>query len=156
MLKNNSVVRALDFSAAYWYLPLDQSSQKLTSFFSTTPVPSTQYCLTRLPRDAGSIVVLLLIELIDLYMNMGCSIVSGIICSTEDSPNADPEKVHAALHESGFKIRLSKSHFFLRNKVTLFAYTINLLQHSVRPDAKKVDSILKFFVPSSKNDARSF
>ena len=33
MLKNHSVVYALDFSAAHWHLPLDESSQKLTSFF---------------------------------------------------------------------------------------------------------------------------
>ena len=33
MLKNYTVIHALDFSAAYWHLPLDETSQKLTNFF---------------------------------------------------------------------------------------------------------------------------
>ena len=161
MLKNYSVVHALDFSAAYWHLPLDESSQKLTSFFFTTPVASTQYCLTRLPqgfRDSSSIFTNRAHRFIHKYGLFNCLsyIDNFLICSTEDSAKADLEKVFAALHESGLKIRLFKSHFFLRNKVTLFGYTIDLQQHSVHPDAKKVDSILKLSVPSTKKEARSF
>ena len=68
----------------------------------------------------------------------------------------DLEKVFAALHESGLKIRLLKSHFFLRNKVTLFGYTIDLQQHSVHPDAKKIERILQLPAPSTKKETRSF
>ena len=111
MLKNYTVVHALDFSAAYWHLALDETSKKLTSFFFATPVASTQYCLTRLPqgfRDSSSIFTNGDHRFIHTFGLFNCLsyINNFIICSTEDSARADLEKVFAALHESGLKIRL--------------------------------------------------
>ena len=49
-----------------------------------------------------------------------------------------------------------ESHFIDEKKMTLFGYTIDLQKHSVHPDAKKIDSILKLPAPSTKKEARSF
>ena len=64
--------------------------------------------------------------------------------------------VFAAFKDAGVKICLEKSHFFLRNKVTLFGFTINLSLHSIQPDIKKVDAILKLLPPTSKKEVKSF
>ena len=108
MLKKYVVVHTLDFGEAYWYLPLDEASQKLTSFFSNTPVASTQYCLTRLPqgfRDSSSVFTNRAHRFIHPYELFNCLsyIDNFLICSTEDSARADLEKVFAALHDQVLK-----------------------------------------------------
>ena len=79
----------------------------MTSFSFTTPVASTQYCLTRLPQGFGDSISILLIEFIELYeyelFNCLSYIDNFIICSTDDLAKADLEEVFAVLYESGLR-----------------------------------------------------
>ena len=79
-----------------------------------------------------------------------------LIGSTESSAADDLRQVFEALEDVGLKIRLAKSHFFLRGRVTLFGFIVDLQQHSIQPDLKKVEAILQLPPPRTKKDVKSF
>ena len=160
-LRNYTILHSIDFSGAYWQLPIDQESQEKTSFFFNTPYISRQFQLCRLPqgfRDSSAIFTNRAHRFIQRYGLYNCLsyIDNFLIGSTEETAKEDIAKVFAALSKAGLKIRLEKSHFFLRQKVTIFGYTVDLRHHSIHPDIRKVEAVLKTATPISKKEVKSF
>ena len=160
-LREYTVLHSLDFSGAFWQLALDESSQELTGFFFATPYSSKQYCLCRLPqgyKDSSSIFTNRAHRFIQKYnlWNSLSYIDNFLVGSTEKTAKRDLEKVFKAIQDAGLKIRLAKCHFFIRTNVTIFGFTINLKNHSIHPDLRKVESILKMTKPTTKKETRTF
>ena len=158
-LREYTVLHSLDFSGAFWQLALDETSQDLTGFFFATPHSSKQFCLTRLPqgfRDSSSIFTNRAHRFIQKYnlWNSLSYIDNFLIGSTEETAKKDLERVFDAILDAGLKIRLAKSHFFLRTKVTIFGFTINLQNHSIHLDICKVESILKEVAHKTKKRSK--
>ena len=151
-LRKYDVISSIDLSNAYWQVGLDEESKKLTAFVYNTPNLATQYQFERLPqgfRDSSAIFTNKAHRFIQKYNLFFCYsyIDNFLIASTEDSVKEDLVKVFNAFADAGLKIRLSKSHFFLRGKITLFGFTVNLKIKCIMPDIKKVEAILKIKEP---------
>ena len=142
-------------------MPITPSSQLKTAFFFSAPTHAEQYMLCRLPqgfRDSSTIFTNRVHRFIQKYSLFNCFsyIDNFLIGSTESSAAEDLRRVFEALEDVGLKIRLAKSHFFLRGRVTLFGFIVDLQQHSIQPDLKKVEAIHQLPPPRTKKDVKSF
>ena len=153
------VFSQVDMKDAFYQLPLDEESRKLTTFstpwglkHSTRLVqgacPSSAICHETLRRDLEGISGAL--NIADNFLVWGCG-------DTEDDAIKDHDKalndVFLMFHRNGLTLNPKKS-VFSATRTKFFGYVFSA--DGVSPDQDKVAALRGASPPASKEDVRSF
>lgn len=150
-LSKSSVFTTLDASSGYWALPLDEGSQKLTTFIT----PFGRFCFTRLPYGINSAS-----EIFQRKMEKLLEGIEGVHSIIDDIIiHAPTKEVHdqrllevlKRLKEAGIKLNKKKCHI-RQPSVDFFGHTVS--GEGVHPQIGRVESILDMSPPTNKSELR--
>jgi hypothetical protein len=151
--RNAKVFSKLDAKAGYWAVPLNEASQKLTTF----QTPFGRFCFKRLPFGLSVSQDLFQMEMDRILEQCEgvCGIADDIVIYGKDDKEHDQNLI--AFMETAKKHGLtlnSKKCTIKQTQVSFFGnvYTAN----GIHPDPKKIQDLLDMPEPSNKTELQSF
>ncbi|PIK59033.1 hypothetical protein BSL78_04060 [Apostichopus japonicus] len=151
-LRNTKIFSTLDLRSGYWNIPLDTSSQTLTTFSTIYG----RFCFTRLPFG--------LISSQDIFQQDLDGILGGIAnvfcikddiliaAETQEQHDIALQKVFQACRQNNIRLNSDKC-YFNQVKVKLFGHILSA--DGIAPDPAKVSAIRNLKAPSTKQELQS-
>ena len=155
--RNSSCIfTSIDLKAGYWQVEMDPQSIPLTAF--TVGLLGFYECV-KMPFGLTNALAMFqrLMEtcLGDLHLNW-CIIYLDDVVIFSKSPEEHIERLDAVLtkmEDAGLKLKPSKCEFFKR-RITYLGHIVS--DKGIETDPKKIEAILKWPVPKTVHDVRSF
>ena len=155
-LNGSCIFTSIDLKAGYWQVEMDPQSIPLTAF---TVGPLGFYECVKMPFGLTNAPAMFqrLMEtcLGDLHLNW-CIIYLDDVVIFSKSPEEHIEWLDAVLtkiEEAGLKLKPSKCEFFKR-RIAYLGHIVS--DKGIETDPKKIEAILKWPVPKTVHDVRSF
>ena len=145
---------AIDLSMGYYHIPLDEASQELC----TTILPWGKYRYLRLPmgiKNSPDIFQSIMIDLLgDLeYARTYIDDILIISNGTYEDHMAKLDEVLTRLEHAGFRANVRKC-YFAQDEIEYLGY--DLTRSGIKPQAKKVEAIIRLNPPRTKRQLRTF
>ena len=155
-LNGSCIFTSIDFKAGYWQVEMDPQSIPLTAF---TVGPLGFYECVKMPFGLTNALAMFqrLMEtcLGDLHLNW-CIIYLDDVMIFSKSPEEHIEQLDAVLtkiEDAGLKLKPSKCEFF-KHRIAYLGHIVS--DKGIETDPKKIEAILKWPVPKTVHDVRSF
>lgn len=150
-LAGGHVFTSLDAASGYYQIPLDQDSQKLTTFMT----PQGRYCFRRLPFGITSASELFQRKMGDLFDGLeGVAVYQDDIIVTGSSLEEHDERLNEVLNiikQAGLKLNKAKCSF-RRESLEFLGHTFT--KDGVKADMQKVAAIKNMAPPTNVKELR--
>lgn len=151
-LQGATVFSTLDAASGFWAVPLDNTSQKLTTFIT----PYGRYCFKRLPFGISSAPEIFMRIMHDLLRDLpGVSLYMDDILiygSTEEEHDERLQQVMNVIQQSGLRLNKKKC-VFRRQEIEFLGHLVT--SSGVRPSPSKVKAIQDMPAPKDVHSLRS-
>lgn len=150
-LAGAKVFSTLDASCGFWQIPLDASSQKLTTFIT----PMGRFCFRRLPFGITSAPEIFQRQMSTLLKDhKGVVVVMDDILVYGATKEEHDDRLNAVLktfRDSGLKLNKAKCHF-AKSQIQYFGHIISA--EGMKPDPNKVKAITQMPSPTNVEELR--